>query len=127
VGRGSSLYNERDRKGIFYAESWALCHYMMIGDSNAREAQMVEYTTLINQGVDSEQAFARAFKFSLLEGEKLLKDYIRRSTYTANTYKLPSIEGEKDLSVNPMTEAVVQYYLATCSREPTASTRPKVC
>ena len=61
VDHASSLYNERDRQGIFYAESWALCHYMMIGDNNAREAQMVEYTTLIDQGVDSDQAFAQAF------------------------------------------------------------------
>jgi tetratricopeptide (TPR) repeat protein len=111
VGRGSSLYNERDRQGIFYAESWALCHYMMIGDSNAREAQMVEYTTLINQGVDGEQAFAQAFKSSTEQVEKLLKNYVGRNTYTANTYKLPSIEGEKELSVNPMSEAEVQYYL----------------
>ena len=111
VGRGSSLYNERDRQGIFYAESWALCHYMMIGDSNAREAQMVEYTTLINQGVDGEQAFAQVFKSSTEQVEKLLKNYVGRNTYTANTYKLPSIEGEKELSVNPMSEAEVQYYL----------------
>jgi tetratricopeptide (TPR) repeat protein len=111
VRRGSSLYNERERKGIFYAESWALCHYMMVGDSNAREAQMVEYTTLINQGVDSENAFAQAFKSDAAQIEKLLKSYISRSTYTANTYKLPSIEGEKDFSVTPMTEAAVQYYL----------------
>ena len=111
VGRASSLYNERDRQGIFYAESWALCHYMMIGDSNARESQMVEYTTLIDQGVDSEQAFARAFKSSMAEVEKLLKNYISRNTYTANTYKLPSIEGEKEISANPISEAEVQYYL----------------
>jgi tetratricopeptide (TPR) repeat protein len=111
VGHGSSLYNERDRQGIFYAESWALCHYMMIGDSNAREAQMFEYTTLINQGVASDEAFARAFKSSTAEVEKLLKNYIRRNTYTANTYKLPSIEGERDFSVNPISEAELQYYL----------------
>lgn len=111
VGHSSSLYNERDRQGIFYAESWALCHYLMIGDSNAREAQMVQYTTLINQGVDSEQAFAQAFKSSTAEVEKLLKNYISRSTYTANTYKLPSIEGERDFSVNPISEAELQYHL----------------
>jgi tetratricopeptide (TPR) repeat protein len=111
VGHGSPLYNERDRQGIFYAESWALCHYMMIGDNNAREAQMVEYTTLINQGVDSDQAFAQAFKSSMAEVEKRLKNYISGNTYTANTYKLPSIEGEKDISTNPISEAEVQYYL----------------
>jgi len=111
VGRASPLYNERDRKGIFYAESWALCHYMMIGDSNAREAQMVEYTTLINKGVDGEKAFAQAFKSDAAQIEKLLKNYISRNTYSANTYKLPSTEGEKEFRVSPMPEAAVQYHL----------------
>ena len=111
VGRGSPLYNERERKGIFYAESWALCHYMMIGDSNARESQMVEFTTLINEAVDGEKAFAQAFKSDAAQIEKLLKNYISRNTYTANTYKLPSIEGEKEFRVSPMPEAAVQYHL----------------
>jgi tetratricopeptide (TPR) repeat protein len=84
---------------------------MMVGDSNAREPQMVEYTALINQGVDSEKAFAQAFKTDPAQIEKQIKSYISRSTYTANTYKLPSIEGEKDFSVTRMTEATVQYYL----------------
>ena len=111
VGHSSPLYNERDRQGIFYAESWAMCHYMMVGDSNARETQMVEYTTLINQGVDTDQAFTRAFKTSLPELEKLLKNYISGNTYTANTYKLPVIEGETDLPAQLISDAEVQYYL----------------
>lgn len=111
VRRGSPLYNERDRQGIFYAESWALCHYMMIGDSNAREARMVEYTALINQGVASDEAFARAFKSSTTEIEKLLKRYVSSNDYTGNVYKLPGIEGERDISANPISEAEVQYYL----------------
>lgn len=111
VGHTSPLYNERDRQGIFYAESWALCHYMMIGDNNARETQMVEYTTLINQGVDNDQAFAQAFKLSMPEVEKRLKSYIGGNSYTTNTYKLPSIEGEKDITANPISDAEVQYYL----------------
>jgi tetratricopeptide (TPR) repeat protein len=111
VGHGSPLYNERDRQGVFYAESWALCHYMMIGDSNAREAQMVEYTTLINQGVASDEAFSRAFKSGTAEVEKLLKNYISRNTYSANTYKRPTIESEKELAASLMSEAEVQYYL----------------
>ena len=111
VSRGSSLYNERERQGIFYAQSWALCHYMMVGDSNAREQQMVEYTTLINQGVESERAFVLAFKTDKATLEKTLKSYVQRNMYTANTYKLPSLEGEKDYVVSSMSEADVQYYL----------------
>ena len=32
IGTDSPHYNERDKQGIFYGESWALVHYLMLGD-----------------------------------------------------------------------------------------------
>ena len=31
VDQKSPYYNERDKQGIFYAESWALMHYLILG------------------------------------------------------------------------------------------------
>ena len=31
VRHDSPLYNEGDRRSIFYAESWALLHYLLMG------------------------------------------------------------------------------------------------
>ena len=36
VDHSSPLYNEEDRKGDFYAQSWALVHYMMLGSPERR-------------------------------------------------------------------------------------------
>jgi Protein of unknown function (DUF1570) len=32
----SPLYNEGERRGVFYAESWALVHYLLLGTRSAR-------------------------------------------------------------------------------------------
>ncbi|HSB08152.1 MAG TPA: tetratricopeptide repeat protein, partial [Blastocatellia bacterium] len=111
VRHGSPIYNERDKQGIFYAESWALSHYLMFGDKNARQPQMVEYTNLINHGVEGDKAFAQAFKSSPAQVEKQLRNYIERSSYSVNVYTLGSTDGEKDISVRPVSDAEAQSYL----------------
>src|SRR6185436_14504845 len=37
VGHFSPIYNEREKQGVFYAQSWALCHYLMFGDQAVRQ------------------------------------------------------------------------------------------
>jgi len=111
VVHGSPAYNERDKQGIFYAESWALCHYLMFGDANARQPQMAQFASLINQSVDEDKAFSQAFKATPAEIEKQLRNYIQRNTYTINNYKLPTTEGEKNLNLRPISDGEAQAYL----------------
>ncbi len=111
VRHGSPIYNERDKQGIFYAESWALCHYLMFGDKNVRQPQMAEFAKLINQDVAGDRAFTQAFKLSPPEMEKQIRSYIGRSSYTINVYTLASTEGEKEIAVRPISEGEAQFYL----------------
>jgi tetratricopeptide (TPR) repeat protein len=111
VQHGSPIYNERDKQGIFYAESWALCHYLMFGDKSVRRPQMVEYVKLLAQGIEGEQAFVRAFKFSPAQIEKELGKYIERNSYSIDIYTLSTTEGERDVVVRPVSEAEAQAYL----------------
>jgi len=111
VRHDSTIYNEREKQGIFYAQSWALCHYFMFGDKNIRRPQMVEFVNLIEQGVDADRAFKQAFKADTSEIEKQLRHYVGNSQYTINTYTLASTEGEKDIAVRPISEGEAQSYL----------------
>ena len=111
VRHGSPTYNEREKQGIFYAESWALTHYLMFGDKNVRQPQLGEYTNLINRGVDEKSAFAQAFKVTPAEMEKQIRSYVGRNTYTINVYTLASTEGEKEISLRPISEGEAQFYL----------------
>ena len=111
VRHGSPIYNEREKQGIFYAQSWALCHYLMFGDKNARQPQMSEFSQLINRGVADDLAFAQAFKVSPAEMEKQIRSYIGRNMYTVNIYTLPSTEGEKEMAVRPISDGESEFYL----------------
>ena len=70
LGPDSDLYNESSRRGIFYAQSWALVHYLMVGDG-MRGEQLIRFLDQVAAGVGTEEAFDEAFdvRFSTLEKE----------------------------------------------------------
>jgi tetratricopeptide (TPR) repeat protein len=107
----SPIYNEREKQGIFYAQSWALCHYVMFGDKNVRRPQMVEFVNLIEQGVEADKAFTQAFKTDTREIDKQLHRYVGNSQYTINVHTLESTEGAKEINIRPISEGEAQFYL----------------
>src|ERR1043166_7598838 len=108
VHHDSPLYNERDKQGIFYAESWAFCHYLLFADKSVRRPQLAEFASLINRGVADEAAFSQAFKVTPAEMEKQIRSYVSRSSYSATIYTLTSTEGEKDIAVRPISDGEAQ-------------------
>src|SRR4029077_20444037 len=61
VDHKSPYYNEQKKVSIFYAESWALIHYLMIGDKEAHNASFGAYLSASNQGATQDEAAAKAF------------------------------------------------------------------
>ena len=45
VAHGSPEYNEKSKQGVFYAQSWALAHYLMYGDASVRQPQLIKFLT----------------------------------------------------------------------------------
>ena len=39
IGHDSPFYNERDKSSVFYAESWALIHYLQLGQESEARAE----------------------------------------------------------------------------------------
>jgi tetratricopeptide (TPR) repeat protein len=87
VGHDSADYNERDRQGIFYAESWLLTHYLMLGEP-VNKPRFSEFSTLLRQGESPEQAFTNAFKVSLRQMESQLHRYLEKGQYQTLTFAL---------------------------------------
>jgi tetratricopeptide (TPR) repeat protein len=78
VTHDSPQYNERDRQGIFYAESWLLTEFLMAGDNPAYKARFAQFTPLLYQGQFPEQAFTNAMQTSLPVMENELRRYLKR-------------------------------------------------
>jgi tetratricopeptide (TPR) repeat protein len=75
IDQRSQVYNEGNRRNVFYAQSWALTHYLTLG-SKEPAPQFRQYLTAVRNGVEPKQAFTESFKdVELLDRE--LFDYVR--------------------------------------------------
>jgi tetratricopeptide (TPR) repeat protein len=112
VDHRSPHYNERDKKGVLYAESWALIHYFMQSDNGARRQSFINYLNLLASGKPIEESFRQAFKTDFATLEKNLRDYISRQQYTFDAVTLGErLSVEAGMETAQLTEADAQYYL----------------
>ena len=112
VTQASPLYNEGDRRSIFYAQSWALTHYLMVGNP-ARARQLPAYLQALIDGVDEPTAFATAFGATTSQIEGELTAYVRNVLFTAVKYDLNDSVGELAVAKSvPMSDADATTLLA---------------
>jgi tetratricopeptide (TPR) repeat protein len=89
--REDALYNEGDRRGMFYAQSWLLAHYLMADADRAVDA--FAYLDEIDRGATVEQALDRALGTTPALLDKELRDYLRHSTFGGRHVALPDTSG----------------------------------
>ena len=90
VTHNSPQYNERDRQGIFYAESWLLTQFLMAGDNPAYQARFRQFTPLLRQGQFPEPAFTNAMQTTLPAMETELRRYLQRGQFAPIELALPT-------------------------------------
>jgi tetratricopeptide (TPR) repeat protein len=111
VDHKSPHYNERNKQSIFYAQSWALMHYLIIGKAG-RADQMGLFLEKIRANVPMEQAFQTAFQMSFETMEKELRDYVRQDRYNVlNGHFERKLETDTEMRSAPVSEAEAQAYL----------------
>jgi tetratricopeptide (TPR) repeat protein len=76
----SPYYSQEDKVHIFYAQSWALAHYLYLGDKSAHQEKLNTFIKLIMDGVPEREASSRAFG-DFKDLEKALNAYLAGSTY----------------------------------------------
>lgn len=78
VDHHSPLYNEYDRRSIFYAQVWALTHLMVLGEPN-RLQHLGDYFNRVSKGEPSTRAWQEAF--GSVDIARELERYIRRASF----------------------------------------------
>lgn len=73
----SELYHDHDRRGVFYAESWALVHYLLSDSTGERARQLDDFLRLCAEGETPSDAIKKAFGVAASELEGRLKEYVR--------------------------------------------------
>ncbi len=95
VDRNSPHYNEADKTSVFYAESWALVHYLELSDEGQKQNLMVRLLEQL-QSSDNE---LEATEHALGDPAKLqqeLQDYINRVGLVALRRNPPAQISEKE-------------------------------
>lgn len=112
VDRASPYYNERDKNGMFYAQSWALIHYLTHGQAGRRQPQLARFVEMLTSGTPVAQSFQQAFETDYASLEKELKEYVRQDTYrvTFTPYVEPADSAREWKSVK-LTEAQALAHL----------------
>ena len=82
----SPEYDESTRRGMLYAQSWALMHYLTFGPA-ARQSQLTAYLANLRTGQPSLRAFVEAFGSDFETLDQALQQYVRR-------FSLPSMHVE---------------------------------
>jgi tetratricopeptide (TPR) repeat protein len=81
VDRTSPYYHEENKGSIFYAESWALTHYLTVKDVTEHSHLLMDYVVLLSKGTDPVTAATRAFG-DLQKLQQALENYVSQSRYT---------------------------------------------
>jgi len=105
VDHRSPYYKEDDKKSLFYAQSWALAHYAMLGDETGKTKKaLAAYLKLVQDGAYSIRAAEKAFG-DLTKLEQELTSYIKSSRFLVLSYPVPIQIDEKTFPVRRLTEA----------------------
>jgi tetratricopeptide (TPR) repeat protein len=123
VDHDSPIYNETSKRGAFYAESWALLHYLMVGNEE-RHAQFSTFLSLLIAHKPQEEAFEAAFGVNYAKMENELRSYLRRSLFHYMKYSLNELPVSPIPKPEPMTYAEYVYALGHLIAQGSAENTP---
>ena len=114
IGTNSPHYNEQDKTGIFYGQSWALVHYLMLGD-RGRQEQFKRFLQQVSRGENTAKAIEDSFGITLSRLEEDLRSYVRRGDISAQ--RIASVVDPQTyasytaMQRSSLTEGEANYYL----------------
>ncbi len=104
--------NKHDVRSLFYAQSWALMHYLILGNEGRRLPQLGEFLSLTKKGVPTDEAFRRAFQTDTAAMEKELEKYVRAYSFTGRVATFDKkLEFDSQMTAAPLTDAQADAYL----------------
>jgi hypothetical protein len=109
VDQSSPFYNEGERRSLFYAQSWALTHMLLLGEPE-RVKELTAFLSLLQSDVPEMDAWRKAFGDLAVDRE--LQRYVRRPSLRAYRFTFSEKLGTFGGTAVPMPEADAQAFLA---------------
>lgn len=103
IDSSSPYYHEESKTSIFYAESWALTHYLMARDWKDKTHRMTDFVRLLQAGTDPKAAAGQTVgDLQALDGS--LGKYVQNRLFLAAPMEAPKIN-ENGFQVHSITDA----------------------
>jgi hypothetical protein len=109
VDHTSALYNERERRSIFYAQSWALTHMLLLGQPPRVQA-LAAYVGHIQNGIPERDAWRQAF--GDVDMDRALSNYLRQPAFRAYAFKFSEQLTTVDMEASTLAPEAVTGFLA---------------
>ena len=95
-----------DGVGLFYAQAWALTHFLIHDNNGVRNPQLLKFLNLLLSGEQSKAAFAEAFQTDYAALEIQLKKYIEQRVFKTQIVNLKNkLTNAVDLKIAPVSDA----------------------
>jgi len=104
VNASSAYYHENNKASIFYAESWALTHYLVTRDWREHTQRLNQFVGLLGQNVPAEEA-AKQTLGDPAALDPALREYIGRFAFTAGKLEAPSGISADTYALEPISDA----------------------
>jgi tetratricopeptide (TPR) repeat protein len=114
VNQRSPYYHDEDKVQMFYAESWALVHYLTFGPGMLSTGKLTQFNNLLQQGMEQKKAFQQVFG-ETADLQKNLEQYVHVFTITTAVVKNPPKLEEKDFTVRTLSMAETESQLGSYS------------
>jgi Tfp pilus assembly protein PilF len=102
VDHDSPYYHDEQKGSVFYAESWALVHYLMVSDAKQKTNRVHDYAVHLAQHEDPIVAAQHAFG-DLKELQKALDSYVGQMSFSYFKTTSSVSVNEASLTVVPVT------------------------
>lgn len=104
VDPSSPYYNEENRASIFYAESWALVHFLYTEPEPLQKKSLNTFVNAWRATGDSTKAAQQAFG-DLKQFDKQIGDYVRQTRFRYLRLKTPANLSEKEVQARVLSTA----------------------
>lgn len=129
VEQSSPIFRQGEHTGLFYAQSWALLHYLFFGDSKIEPERRRLFTALVlanafRDAAHQRQGFREVFGMDYPEMLARLKTYTTGGKYFWGKHPAPPIPSVASYARRPVPEREIRLRLAELalrvSRSPAA-------
>ena len=112
VDASSAEYQDPDKVQMFYSESWALVHMLLVPSSAERGKRLQQYLTLIDKGADAVNAFRSAIG-EPADMEKQLNTYLDRKSFDVLVSNSPTEVVEETFTARALSSGEINEELGT--------------